>query len=324
MDRPAVPILIVDDDPNARFALKTILAPFNFAIIEADSGLAALRCVMVEEFAVIIIDASMREMDGFETAGLIRRGQQSDATPIIFIATRNRDEADHNSFVSQRAVEFVFEPVPAKELQAKVLAFANMFTGAREPAGKSRAVQSAADELSVLNVEFNAVARRDPLTGLRNRRALNEDLVLREAHVALYGHSYCMAVLDVDHFNTYNDTYGQSAGDRVLQAVAGRLTELLRNGDTLYRYGGEEFLCIFPGRSLSAGSDAVERMRIGVQDLALTHAGSPAGVLTLSAGLAVLDAEHKRSAVDVLKEADDALYRAKGLGRNRVEHGALR
>jgi two-component system cell cycle response regulator len=174
-------------------------------------------------------------------------------------------------------------------------------------------------ELEGLNHELTAIARRDPLTGLRNRRALDEDLELLEARVTRYGHRYCMSLLDVDLFKSYNDAHGHQAGDEVLQAVATQLKEQARGGDSLYRYGGEEFLCIFPEQSLAAGTLAVERMRVGLERRATPHADSPHGVLTISAGMAILDPGRTRSAGEVLKEADEALYRAKQLGRNRVE-----
>jgi diguanylate cyclase (GGDEF)-like protein/PAS domain S-box-containing protein len=174
-------------------------------------------------------------------------------------------------------------------------------------------------DLEALNLELEAAARRDSLTGLGNRRALQEDLELLEARVTRYGQRYCMALIDVDLFKSYNDTYGHQAGDRILQAVAGQLQAQARAGDVIYRYGGEEFLCVFPEQSLDSGTVAVERMRAGLEAQAIPHLGSPLGVLTLSAGLAVLDLSGTGTADDVLKAADDCLYRAKGLGRNRIE-----
>ena len=87
----------------------------------------------------------------------------------------------------------------------------------------------------------------------------------------------------------------------------------------MYRYGGDEFLCIFTEQSLPTGTAAVERMRMTVERIAMPHGANPLGVVTLSAGMAVLDTSRARSAGDVLKEADEALYRAKALGGNRVE-----
>ena len=129
-----------------------------------------------------------------------------------------------------------------------------------------------------------------------------------------------MALIDVDHFKSFNDTYGHQAGDQALQAVASQLKAEARSGDLLYRYGGEEFLCVFPEQTTESGGLAVERMRAGVQRLAVPHADNPRGVLTVSAGLAMLHPENARSASAVLKEADESLYRAKRRGRNRVEH----
>ena len=148
---------------------------------------------------------------------------------------------------------------------------------------------------------------------------MQEDLELLDARVKRYGHRYCMALLDVDQFKSYNDTYGHQAGDQALQVVASQLKYHGRGGDAIYRYGGEEFLCILPEQSLDTGTRAIERVRSGLEGLALAHVGNPHGVLTVSAGLAMLDPDHIRRATEVLKEADDALYRAKRLGRNRVE-----
>jgi diguanylate cyclase (GGDEF)-like protein len=149
---------------------------------------------------------------------------------------------------------------------------------------------------------------------------MDEDLGLLEARVSRYRHSYCVALLDVDHFKSYNDTYGHLAGDAALQAIAAQLGRGTRSGDSVYRYGGEEFLCILPEQSLAGATGAVTRMRIAVRELAISHVKSPEGLLTVSAGIAIADADHGGSMSDVVRAADEALYRAKELGRNRVEH----
>jgi diguanylate cyclase (GGDEF)-like protein/PAS domain S-box-containing protein len=174
-------------------------------------------------------------------------------------------------------------------------------------------------ELKSLNVELASLARHDPLTGLSNRRVLEVDIDTLEALVGRYGHRYCITLLDIDHFKAYNDAYGHLAGDEVLRAVGTQLKHQIRTGDSVYRYGGEEFLCIFPEQSLASGLRATERMRAAVQSLNIAHPLSDAGVVTLSAGLATLDPDRLRPVRDVLKEADDALYLAKEHGRNRVE-----
>jgi diguanylate cyclase (GGDEF)-like protein len=320
---PGVPILMVDDNAKKRFALKAALAPLGYTIVEAESGFEALRCLRAQDFAIILLDVMMPDMNGFETAALIRQRKQSEMTPIIFITAHAEAEGSTVDHYAQGAVDFIFAPVPPAELRAKVSVFANIYLKAEELANTARAMQTSAEQMGALNVELTAIARSDPLTSLRNRRALSEDLEELEARASRYGHRYCMAVIDVDYFKSYNDTYGHLAGDEVLQFVAARLTERLRSGDSLYRYGGEEFLCILPEQSLETGCQAVERMRVGIEELAIAHIGNPAGVLTMSGGVAMLDATRRRTANQVLKEADEAMYRAKRGGRNRVEAANL-
>jgi two-component system cell cycle response regulator len=211
------------------------------------------------------------------------------------------------------ADDYLIKPLDPEDLEGRLIAAARV-TALHHQLASQRG------ELEAFNANLSEIAHRDALSGLRNRRALQEDLDLLEARVVRYGHRYCMALLDVDHFKSYNDTYGHPAGDRCLQAVANELISQARAGDTIYRYGGEEFLCIFPEQSLATGMVAVERMPAGVEALAIPHAATPPGVITISAGMAVLDPTHTRIAGEVLEEADQALYRAKKLGRNRVEH----
>jgi diguanylate cyclase (GGDEF)-like protein len=317
-------VLVVDDNPAKRLALRAVLAPLGHPIVEAASGGAALRCVMAQDFAVILLDVRMPRMDGFETAALIRTRLRSELTPIIFVTAFGSDEIQNADLYAQGAVDFMFAPVPPAELRAKVSVFVNIFIKAESLASQAHEVQTAADQLRRLNGELTALARQDPLTGLGNRRALDQDLDLLEARATRYAHSYCIAVLDVDHFKSYNDTYGHLAGDRVLRTFATQLQNQVRAGDALYRLGGDEFLCVLPEQSLPAGTKAVERMRIAVEGLAIPHVGNPRGVLTFSAGLAILDPNHIESAGEVLEAADAALYRAKEIGRNRVEQVVAR
>src|SRR5271168_283014 len=120
-------ILLVDDDVAKRLAIRAILAPLEFTVVEADSGLNALRSVLVQEFAVILLDVCMPTMDGFETAAFIRQRQQSEMTPIIFITAFDEDEIERRDHYSEGAVDFMRAPVDPEELRAKVTVFANLF-----------------------------------------------------------------------------------------------------------------------------------------------------------------------------------------------------
>ena len=141
-----VSILVVDDDASKRLALKAALMPLGHSIVEADSGLAALRCLMVQDFAVILLDVRMPIMDGFKTAALIRQRARSEMTPIIFITAYGSDEIVNTDLYAEGAVDFIFAPVPPNELRAKVSVFVN----AEVLAARAREVQASADQLRLL------------------------------------------------------------------------------------------------------------------------------------------------------------------------------
>jgi hypothetical protein len=146
----AVPVLIVDDDPGKRLALKSVLSPLGYRIVEADSGAAALRCLMTQDFAVILMDVRMPVMDGFETAHLIRQRRQSELTPIIFITAYGSESIANLTAYATGAADFIFSPVPPPELRAKVAVFANLYLRAEFLAAQAREVQESADQLTLL------------------------------------------------------------------------------------------------------------------------------------------------------------------------------
>jgi PAS domain S-box-containing protein len=146
---PPVTVLVVDDNAAKRLALRAVLLPLGYSIVEADSGLAALRCLMAQEFAVILLDVRMPIMGGFETAAHIRLRRQSEMTPIIFITAHGGDEIVTDRY-AEGAVDFLFAPVQPDELRAKVSFFANLFIRAEALAERAREVQATADQLRLL------------------------------------------------------------------------------------------------------------------------------------------------------------------------------
>jgi PAS domain S-box-containing protein len=145
-----VPILVVDDNASKRLAIKAVLSPLGYSIVEAESGIAALRCITTQDFAVILLDVRMPIMGGMETAALIRQRQQSEMTPIIFITAHGSDELVHTDRYAQGAVDFIFAPVPPDELRAKVSVFANLFSRAESLAEQAREIAASADQLRLL------------------------------------------------------------------------------------------------------------------------------------------------------------------------------
>jgi diguanylate cyclase (GGDEF)-like protein len=162
-------------------------------------------------------------------------------------------------------------------------------------------------------------ARRDPLTLVGNRLRLTEDLAAAAARVERYGHQYCVALLDIDFFKPFNDTLGHPAGDLALRSVAQALAGGVRAGDTVYRYGGEEFLVLLAEQTLESAASATERLLASIRDLGIVHpANSPESIVTVSAGLAELDPRDVTTVQEWLRRADHALYLAKAGGRNRL------
>ncbi|ASD25942.1 diguanylate cyclase [Brevundimonas diminuta] len=159
---------------------------------------------------------------------------------------------------------------------------------------------------------------RDPLTGLFNRRYMEEALALEVARAARSGAPLCVVMCDVDHFKRFNDEFGHEAGDVVLQAVAAELGHRFRDGDIVCRYGGEEFIVIAPGTKAETLAPRVETVRQAIAAIALRLGKQPLGSSTMSFGVAEWSKGMNRDGDALVQAADAALYRAKKEGRNRV------
>lgn len=210
-----------------------------------------------------------------------------------------------NVQLEQQAVESAMQRDAAREALGSEVA--KRLRGEREMARRHRALQ--------------AQAVRDPLTGLYNRRYLEESLEREEGRARRSGRSLGLMVMDIDHFKRWNDSYGHAAGDAVLRGVAHVMETLARSEDILCRYGGEEFVLAMANTSQEALRQRAEDLRAGVERLRIEHDGRILGPVTLSIGVALFP-EAGASAGEVLKAADAALYQAKAAGRNRVATAA--
>lgn len=176
--------------------------------------------------------------------------------------------------------------------------------------------------LALANIKLRETLRqqsiRDPLTGLYNRRFM-EDTLEREVRRATRSSATVgVAIFDIDHFKNFNDTFGHEAGDAVLRALGNLLRASVRGEDVPCRFGGEEFVLILPGADLDASARKAESIRIAVASLRVEHGGKPLPKMSVSGGVASLPA-HASSGQELLQGADSALYRAKAAGRNRIE-----
>lgn len=164
------------------------------------------------------------------------------------------------------------------------------------------------------------MAIRDALTGLFNRRYLDETLVRELRRARRYQHTVGVIMLDIDHFKQFNDTYGHDAGDTLLREMAAFLQKQIRTDDIACRYGGEEFILILPGAGLADTQKRAEEVRTGVKGLEVKHDGQWLGRITISLGVAVFP-DHGETDEEVIKAADKALFRAKRRGRDQVITG---
>lgn len=181
-------------------------------------------------------------------------------------------------------------------------------------------VEERTDELAVANRELRRLAESDSLTGVANRRKLDEALEAEWRRGQRQGTPVTLVLIDLDFFKQFNDAYGHQEGDRVLMRIASVLDEhARRSGDLVARYGGEEFVVLLPTIAFADAVTYAEQLRDRVEATALPHGESPvSGSVTISIGLATA-LPHQGGAVDALmRRADEALYRAKHEGRNRV------
>src|SRR3954469_16308541 len=287
-------ILIADDDPGTRLVVTAAVEKLGHECTVAEDGAQAWKRFVEVAPDVVITDWEMPEMDGTE---LTRRIRSQDDVPypyvIVLTARADQDHALHT--MEAGADDIVFKPLRREELE-------RMLVGAAR--------------VTALHRRLHRDARQDALTGLGNRHRLTEDLDAMQARAERYGHRWCVALLDLDCFKGYNDRAGHLEGDALLRRVSAALSETVRGGDTVYRYGGEEFLVLLPEQTLETAALAAERLRAVVEDLAVPHPGG--GLVTISIGVAG-PAEGGDEADTLLRRADEALYAAKAAGRNRVE-----
>jgi two-component system cell cycle response regulator len=304
-------ILIAEDSATAMAVLEDAVSTLGHSCVIAHDGDAAWELFVKHNPEVVISDWMMPGLDGDELCRRIREHPTSSYTYVILLTS-----LDAPGYIVRGmeagADDFLRKPFDTDALHGRLI-------GAARVTALYERVNAQQRELETLNRRLFEESRHDPLTGVGNRIALSEQLQQLSGRATRYGHTYCLALCDVDNFKSFNDTQGHLAGDQALRAVAGALLGGSRTGDGVYRYGGEEFLIVLPEQSLKSATAAAERMRSTIAALAIPSPASVAhGVLTISAGVARLEQADDGDFEVVLKRADLALYRAKQLGRNRV------
>ncbi len=299
-------ILIIDDSDTVREELIQILTAGgdfdNF--LQAPDGAAGLKLLSDPEQAVDVVccDLNMPHMDGYQFLRMAKANPELANIPIVML-TSESDVSDVVKTFELGANDFISKPFISSILRVRLK---NMLK-----------IKQLQDQLKAQRDMMEEMATRDSLTDLANRRSFRSSLKDEFNRFLRFGDPVSLLLADLDHFKKINDTYGHPRGDTVLKETARIILDAMRAVDLVARFGGEEFVVIMPSTDLDGACIAAERVRAAIE--AHHFEGLPeAGVITVSIGVARLleDVED----MDVLiKMADDALYRAKESGRNRVE-----
>jgi len=326
MNLPAPKILVVDDTHANLVAMRHLLAGSGAQLFEASSGNAALALCLDHEFALILLDVNMPEMDGFEVAFLIGEDERLRDTPIIFVTAAYADDINRVRGYHFGAVDYIAKPINDMILQSKVRVFLELYRAQAELKATLAVLEERNAQLKAEIAERQRVEERirhqathDMLTGLPNRVLFHDRLLTAMQRVPRHGPGFALALLDIDGFKGVNDSHGHPAGDELLKAIASRLGEQVRSNDTVARLGGDEFAFIMEDvsddTSLLRRCEQVGEILAKSYDLAGSKGRFEARV-SASIGIALWRGE-AQSDEALIQAADRALYQAKHGGKNR-------
>lgn len=305
--RPAsFPVLVVDDDRFMRTVLQVNLTEAGYDVTTAENGRDALAIMNSGNFPLVMTDLVMPEMDGLDLCRAIRQKASSGYTYIILLTAQATKE-DVVKGLEAGADEYLVKPVNQAELTARLKT-------ARRILDLEASLKKSLEEITTLSV-------RDSLTGIFNRRYLDERLPQELKRAFRYKHPLSIVMFDLDHFKAVNDTHGHHTGDIVLQESVGAIKSSIRREiDWLARYGGEEFVMVLPETDLAGATVVAERSRRFIAGLAI-KSGEAVIHLTASFGIATYRPLPEQAVpyhASLLAAADRCLYQAKADGRDRV------
>lgn len=324
---PRLKALVVDDEPLNLALIETMLKPLDLDFVFASDGLAARNLMGEQNFDLLLFDITMPGIDGLELTRWVRKDPSHKDVPTLILTSKAEKEIQMEAFEAG-AVDILVKPIHGPELVYRVKAqlklrilqrrmedFANELNlqvlKAMQTETDLLQSQSALADANKTLVDW---AHKDTLTGLWNRRKAWDLMEYEAERSDRLSRPIGVAMLDLDKFKSVNDTFGHDLGDQVLKQAATVLGKALRKGDILARWGGEEFLAVFPETDLEGTRAAAEKLRLAIQAAPWNLSDRPG--MTVSIGVTVKQPE--TSWDSVLKEADLALYGAKESGRNRV------
>lgn len=298
-------VLIIDDSVTVREQIIRTLESFSiFArYYEAEDGLEGFKKLLSSPVDIILCDLEMPRIDGFKFLSMLKARPDLQDVPVIILTGMNDRERKIKG-LEQGASDYITKPFDPEELVARVKVHLK--------------IKKLQDELKRSNDLLLEISNTDHLTGLFNRRYMMDALEKEVQRSTRKGGNLSLILLDIDHFKVVNDSFGHLQGDVVLQKVAQQLQKELRSYDCAARYGGEEFVAILPDSTLKESVFVADRIRLAIQGTRFNGPLARLGI-TVSLGVSWFSPEQAPTVDGFIKQADDALYRAKSNGRNRVE-----
>ncbi len=294
-----IPTILIVDDMAANISILSDLLQKDYKVSVAKSGQRALEVAQSEESKpdLILLDIEMPQMSGYEVCKILKSSSKTRDIPIIFVTAKN-DVIDEEYGLNLGAIDYIKKPFHPAIIKIRV---------------KNNI------DLKIKSDKLEELSMCDALTGIPNRRFFQDAYDKKYKEVLRDGKRVALMMIDVDYFKLYNDNYGHWQGDDCLKKVASALRKTLkRPTDMVARYGGEEFVIILKDVDKEGAKTVAESLVKAVEQMKIPHAHSSVSeFVTISVGVAIKEVDEEISQEELVKLADEQLYRAKESGRNR-------
>ena len=291
-------ILIVDDDAGTRDTMQEFMKNSGYSSFTASSADEALELLKSDIVDIVITDIILTGMDGLELTDFIKQNYDID----VIVMTGYSEKYSYEDAINKGASDLVFKPIRYKELMLRL----KRVLKERQLTKERTQMLKALEKLAIT----------DGLTKLYNSRHFYSQLEIEIDRCNRYGHSLALLLLDIDHFKKCNDTYGHLEGDKVLVRLGQIIKTCLRTMDSAYRYGGEEFTIILPETTGKEAKNVAKRISAAVESVRFTPKTGEDFSITISIGVTEYFKEEQLSTF--IHRADQAMYKSKEKGRNRI------
>ncbi len=308
---PLHSIMVVDDNVDMLTVYGRVLTAEGFEVFTAATGSECLKQIETVCPDIFLLDVMLPDWNGIDLVREIKGRTECANSFIVLLSGLMTDSDCKVRGLDAGALDYLARPIPNKELVAKVKSLVK--------------VMEFQESLVNISKKFEALSITDGLTGIANRRCFDEVIAQEHSRHARSEGKLSLIMLDIDLFKSFNDHYGHVCGDDCLRRIAKVIDEsTARPGDLVARYGGEEFACILPETDQRGALLIAEKIRQAILDLAIPHAWSNiAECVSASLGVVTSHCGSDSSVTEIVHRADELLYKAKSLGRNRVECNEL-